>query len=58
MSERFGKGCAYLSVQRDINNDIVLLFCNNKNNPEGTEGNCREDICPKMTKMWEDWEGK
>jgi len=38
--------CTYLLVKRDSNYEIVLTFCNHKDNPEDTEGNCRTEICP------------
>ena len=48
--------CEFLSAQWE-NEDSkrngcqpVLTFCNHKNNPEDTEGNCREDICPLLAR--------
>jgi len=56
MSNWFGKGCQYLCAQWEDNFETggpnyqeaepSLVFCNHKDNPEGTEGNCRGSICP------------
>lgn len=43
---RFGEGCRYFVSRRDSNGEITIVFCNNRRNPEDTEGNCREEICP------------
>ena len=50
-NEWFGRGCPDLSAQwenHEISSDSepVLKFCNHKDNPEDTEGNCRYSICP------------
>jgi len=52
----FGKGCIYQVNQWEreevlgnpdyMETEPVLTFCNHRFNPEDTEGNCREHICP------------
>lgn len=50
----FGQGCEHLSAQWEDHLpgepkpdwEPVLKFCNHKDNPEDTEGNCRTNICP------------
>jgi hypothetical protein len=49
MSNWFGKGCIHQKNKwedSDRNSLPVLTFCNCPDNPEDTEGNCRESICP------------
>lgn len=38
--------CPYYMTQQDIYGEDVLCFCDHPNNPDNTEGNCREHICP------------
>ena len=59
VKEWFGKGCKYLSAQwenNDTPNDSepVLQFCNHKDNPEDTEGNCRHNICPLLVAVFDE----
>jgi len=50
----FCRRCEFLSAQwespdsKDNGCAPVLTFCNHKDNPEDTEGNCRRDICPLL----------
>ena len=59
VKEWFGKGCEYLSALWE-NNDTpkdsepVLQFCNHKDNPEDTEGNCRHNICPLLVAVFDE----
>jgi len=56
MKNWFGKECAFLSAQWEDSEYVagpnwmefepILKFCAYPENPEDTEGNCREDICP------------
>jgi hypothetical protein len=50
MNNIFGLGCVYQCIQKDSNDDIVLVFCARKDNTEDTEGNCRENNCPLLGK--------
>lgn len=52
MAEWYGKGCNHQSNQfeRDDESEPILTFCGHPNNPEDTEGNCREGICPLKIK--------
>jgi len=56
MSDWFGKQCKFQCCQWEENEQTggpkfreslpALIFCNHTKNPEDTEGNCREKICP------------
>lgn len=56
MSNWFGKNCEHQACQWEQNEETggpdykectpVLIFCGHDDNPEDTEGNCREAICP------------
>ena len=55
--EWFGKGCQYLSAQWENydspeDSEPVLKFCSHKDNPEDTEGNCRNNICPVLVAVF------
>ena len=53
-SKWFGRECNLLSAQWECEEDKehgcapVLTFCNHKDSPEDTEGNCRKEICPLL----------
>ncbi len=56
MAKWFGKGCKYQCNQWEENEETAgsdykefepcLTFCDHKDNPKDTEGNCGEKICP------------
>lgn len=57
-SDWFGKGCEHQSCEWEDDERTggpnykectpVLILCGHDDNPEDTEGNCRENICPGM----------
>jgi len=56
MKAWYGKGCTYLSARWEENEitggknyreqEPVLKFCTNLDNPNLYEGNCTPDLCP------------
>jgi len=43
-----GKQCEHYTFQRDRNEWMAIEHCSHPNNPENTEGNCKESLCPLL----------
>lgn len=42
--------CEYFAYQCDSNGEIAISYCSHPKNKSGTEGNCINELCPKLAR--------